>query len=93
MGERGGSCSCLCNSCYLIQELSLVISRDLFVQYYLLRKKQLESGITDSIAHFLIPNLAKIESKAYAPGMPTSHLAFIQTLLRENFQLWLVCIC
>ena len=63
------------------------------MQYYLLRKKQLESGITDSIARFLIPNLAKIESKAYAPGMQTSHLAFIQTLLHENFQLWLDGIC
>lgn len=71
----------------------MVISHDLFVQYYLLRKKQLESGITDSIACFLIPNLAKIESKAYAPGTRTSHFAFVQTLLRENFQLWLDCDC
>ncbi|KAK7107897.1 protein PAT1 homolog 1-like isoform X2 [Littorina saxatilis] len=57
---------------------------DYYYTYYTLRKKQEESGHTDSMARFLIPNFAKIESRAYTPAQFEGSLGRLTTASVHN---------
>ncbi|KAL8564030.1 hypothetical protein ACOMHN_016319 [Nucella lapillus] len=57
---------------------------DYYYTYYVLRKQQRESGSTEGMERFLIPNLARIESKAYAPTQFEGSLGRLTTASVHN---------
>ncbi|XP_076466833.1 uncharacterized protein LOC143298052 [Babylonia areolata] len=57
---------------------------DYYYTYYVLRKQHRESGSVEGMERFLIPNLARIESKAYAPAQFEGSLGRLTTASVHN---------